>query len=147
VRARLRAALGQIRVGAASPPETRIRLACVRRYYLSLDVDVFGVDGRPIGFTELAFPDHGVLVEYEGDHHRRSPKQWQRDIEKHAACVAAGWEVVRPTAADLHRRQCPLPRRSPQRWLAASFAVHPSRRVVSPLQMRREGTDERLNRG
>jgi hypothetical protein len=25
-----------------------------------LDVDVFGVDG--IGFTELAFPDHGVLV-------------------------------------------------------------------------------------
>jgi hypothetical protein len=91
--ARLRAALGLIRVGAASPPETRIRLACVRRQLPEplLDVDVFGVDGRPIGFTELAFPDHGVLVEYEGDHHRRSPKQWQRDIEKHAACVAAGW--------------------------------------------------------
>ncbi|EXJ51980.1 hypothetical protein AS96_06510 [Microbacterium sp. MRS-1] len=107
--ARLRAALGLIRVGAASPPETRIRLACVRRQLPEplLDVDVFGVDGRPIGFTELAFPDHGVLVEYEGDHHRRSPKQWQRDIEKHAACVAAGWEVVRLTAADLHRDAAP----------------------------------------
>lgn len=107
--ARLRAALPLIRVGAASPPETRIRLACARSRLPEplLDVDVFGVDGSPIGFTELAFPDHGVLVEYEGDHHRRSPRQWQRDIDKHAACVTAGWEVVRLTAADLERDAAP----------------------------------------
>ncbi|WP_295818485.1 hypothetical protein [uncultured Microbacterium sp.] len=37
----------------------------------------------------------------------RSPRQWQRDIEKHAACVAAGWEVVRLTAADLRRDAAP----------------------------------------
>lgn len=107
--AKLRAALPLIRVGAASPPETRIRLACLRAGLPApeLDVDVFAVDGRAIGYTELAFPAHRVLVEYEGDHHRRDRTQWHRDIHKHAACAAAGWEVVRLTAADLHREAAP----------------------------------------
>lgn len=105
--AKLRAALPQIRVGAASPPETRLRLACARGGLPepSLDYDVFDSGGRPIGFTELAFVEHRVLVEYEGDHHRRDRRQWNRDIEKHAACVAAGWEVVRLTS-DHTRPDC-----------------------------------------
>lgn len=97
---RLRAALPQVRVGAASPGETRIRLAVIAAGLPepALDVDVYALDGTPIGYTELAHPEFRLLHEYEGDHHRVDRRQWTRDIDKHAACVAAGWHVTRLTA-------------------------------------------------
>ncbi len=97
---KLRTALAEIRTGAASPGETKIRLACARNGLPEpeLDVDVFHRDGRPIGFTELAFRKYAVLVEYEGDQHRLDRFQWNRDIDKYDACREAGWEVVRLTA-------------------------------------------------
>jgi hypothetical protein len=102
--AKLRAALPQLRIGSSSPAETRFRLALIRNGMPEpqLDIDVFDADGNAIGFTEFAYPDHRILVEYEGDHHRVSRAQWHRDIEKHAACAAAGWTVVRITS--LHMR-------------------------------------------
>ena len=97
---RLRDALPRIRVGAASPGETRIRLAVIAAGLPepALDVDVHAPDGTPIGYTELAHPEFRLLHEYEGDHHRVDRRQWTRDIDKHAACVAAGWHVTRLTA-------------------------------------------------
>jgi hypothetical protein len=102
---KLREALPLVRIGSSSPAETRFRLALIRSGLPEpqLDLDVFTIDGRPIGFTELAYVEHRILVEYEGDHHRTSREQWQRDIEKHAACVAAGWTVVRITSLDTRR--------------------------------------------
>ena len=100
---RLREALPLVRVGSASPGETRLRLALVRAGLPEpdLDVDVFAEDGTAIGFTELAYVRHRVLIEYEGDHHRTDRTQWDRDIDKHAACVDAGWDLVRITARHL----------------------------------------------
>ncbi len=68
----MRRALPLIRTGAASPGETKVRLACVRAGLPEpeLDLDVFDARGHPIGFTELGFRAYSVLVEYEGDHHR-----------------------------------------------------------------------------
>lgn len=63
---------------------------------------MFAKDSRPIGFTEFAYPDFHVLIEYEGDHHRTDRRQWQRDVAKHAACVDAGWQVERLTAANVY---------------------------------------------
>ncbi|WP_424449694.1 hypothetical protein [Microbacterium arborescens] len=40
-------------------------------------------------------------AEVEGDHHRTSRRQWARDIEKHTAYVALGFEVVRLTSAHI----------------------------------------------
>lgn len=107
--ARLREALPHVRIGSASPAETRVRLAAVRAGLPEpdLDVDVFAADGTPIGFTELAYPQYRLLVEYEGDHHRTDPAQWNRDIEKHAACAAAGWSVIRLTAAHAYPDPAP----------------------------------------
>lgn len=50
---KLRTALAEVRVGSASPGETRVRLACVRDGLPEpeLDVDVFAEDGRQIGYT------------------------------------------------------------------------------------------------
>lgn len=107
--ARLREALPHIRVGAASPGETRIRLAVIAAGLPepTLDHDVFARDGSAIGFTELAHPRYRLLHEYEGDHHRVDRTQWNRDIDKHAACVAAGWEVTRLTAAHVYPSTAP----------------------------------------
>lgn len=98
--AKLRAALAEVRVGSASVAETRLRLAGSRSGLPEpeLDYDVFARDGTPIGFTELAYPRYGLLVEYEGDHHRTDRKQWERDVEKHTKCADAGWQVLRLTA-------------------------------------------------
>lgn len=107
--AKLREALPQIRVGSASPPETRLRLACLRNGLPEpeLDYDVFAADGNMIGYTEMAYVLFRILIEYEGDHHRTDRDQWHRDIEKHAACVAAGWEVLRLTS--VHMRDGGMP--------------------------------------
>lgn len=104
--ARLREALPQIRVGSASPSETDLRLALIRAGLPepTLDFEVIGPRGESIGFTELAYPPHRVLVEYEGDHHRTDRAQWNRDIEKHALAAAAGWAVLRITSRHLHPR-------------------------------------------
>ena len=100
---KLRAALPHIRVGSASPGETRVRLSLVSAGLPEpeLDFDVIASDGTPIGYTELAYPEHRVLIEYEGDHHRVDAAQWERDIQKHAACAAEGWTVVRITSAQM----------------------------------------------
>ncbi len=102
--AKLRQALPHIRVGSASPPETVLRLSLIRAGLPepSLDVVVTGPLGQTIGFTELAYPAHRVLIEYEGDHHRTDRAQWNRDIHKHAQATAAGWTVLRITSQHLH---------------------------------------------
>ncbi|MFE5410441.1 hypothetical protein [Microbacterium sp. NPDC056569] len=101
--ARLREALSYVRVGSSSARETEMRLALTRAGLPEpeLDVDVIASDGTPIGYTELAYSKYRVLIEYEGDHHRSDPAQWERDIVKHAACAAEGWEVVRITSAQM----------------------------------------------
>jgi hypothetical protein len=102
--AKLREALPQIRVGAASQPETDLRLALIRAGLPepTLDYDVIGPWGELIGCTEIAYPMYRVLVEYEGDHHRTDRAQWNRDIEKHARAAAAGWSVLRLTSRHLY---------------------------------------------
>ncbi len=51
-----------------------------------------------LGITDLVYPAQRTIVEIEGDHHRVSRAQWERDIAKYAAYAAHGWEVVRLTA-------------------------------------------------
>lgn len=107
--AHLRQALLHIRVGSSSPLETEYRLdaAAAGLPDAELDVEIHGADGRRIGITEFVYRPFRVLVEIEGDHHRTSRAQWNRDIEKYAAYVAAGWEVVRLTSAHVRGGRAP----------------------------------------
>ena len=50
------------------------------------------------GITEVVYRESRTVVEIEGDHHRTDQKQWNRDIDKYAAYIAEGWEVVRLTS-------------------------------------------------
>lgn len=97
---RLRASVELIRVGSASPLETEYRLdaAAAGLPEPELDVDIHDLHGRRIGITEVVYRDWRVLVEIEGDHHRTSRAQWDRDIDKYADYAAEGWMVVRLTS-------------------------------------------------
>lgn len=98
--ARLRDALSMVRVGSSSPLETELRLdaAIAGLPEPALDVEIRDAAGTLLGITELVYPEQRVAVEVEGDHHRRSRAQWERDIDKYAAYAAEGWEVVRLTS-------------------------------------------------
>lgn len=107
--ARLRSAIGMVDTRAASPPETRFRLdaAASGLPRPELDYEVRAADGRLCGISEFAFLPERVAVELEGDHHRTSTQQWNRDIRKYRDYAAAGWEVVRLTGLDLRSRRGP----------------------------------------
>ena len=52
----------------------------------------------------MAWPEHRVAVEYQGDQHRTDLDQWRRDQERWALLAAAGWLVIPATWEDVHRR-------------------------------------------
>lgn len=101
--ARLRAALEDISVGSMSPLETEYRLdaAADALPVPELDVEIRDGSGRLLGISEVVYRPWRVIVEVEGDHHRTSRRQWQRDLDKYAAYAAHGWEVVRVTSTHL----------------------------------------------
>ena len=101
---RLRRAIERIRTQSESPLETTFRLDAedAGLPVPVLDVEIRDRRGRLLGATEIAYPEQRVLVEIEGDHHRTSRAQWNRDIEKYAAYVAEGYEVIRLTSVHVH---------------------------------------------
>jgi hypothetical protein len=84
-----------------SPPESWVRVACVRGG-LPKPVPQFEVRaaGRWLGEVDLAWPEHRLIVEYEGPHHF-DELQIVRDDRRYERFVAAGWRVIRLGAIDI----------------------------------------------
>jgi hypothetical protein len=84
-----------------SPPESWVRVACVRAG-LPAPVPQFVVleRGQFLGRVDLAWPEARLIVEYEGAYHF-DDLQIRRDDRRYEALVAAGWRVIRLSAADL----------------------------------------------
>jgi hypothetical protein len=101
---RLRAALARARTGASSRPETWLRLVLADGGLPepALDYDVLGPHGEFLGCSELAYPDRRVAVEYESDGHL-TRRQLERDVDKYAAYLQAGWHPVRLTRSHVFR--------------------------------------------
>lgn len=104
-RAKLLTALARARVGSMSVLESEYRLAAEEAGLPEpeLDVEIRNERGRLIGIGDVVYRDARVVVEVEGDHHRTSRTQWDRDLEKYAAYGAAGWRVVRVTSRHIRR--------------------------------------------
>ncbi|MFT3798137.1 hypothetical protein [Microbacterium sp.] len=100
-------ALRYIRVGSMSVMETDFRVDAQDAGLPEpqLDVEIRDAGGRLLGIADAAYPEFRVLVEVEGQQHRTSDDQWERDLTKHAAYAAAGWEVVRVTGRRVRRGQ------------------------------------------
>lgn len=85
-----------------SPPESWVRVACVRAG-LPAPVPQYVVlaDGVFLGRVDLAWPEMRLIVEYEGSYHF-DDLQIARDEQRYRRLVAAGWRVIRLSAAALH---------------------------------------------
>ncbi|WP_152364822.1 hypothetical protein [Microlunatus speluncae] len=95
-----RRAAGLARRNVASPKETELRLLLVLAGLPEPRCNVaVGDAGRRIAEVDLYYEAYRVVVEYEGDHHRTDGWQWSVDIERYEALIAAGYVVVRVTAA------------------------------------------------
>jgi len=84
-----------------SPPESWVRVACVLGG-LPAPVPQYDVleNGTWLGRVDLAWPEARLVVEYEGEHHFEG-LQIARDDDRYRRLEAAGWRVIRLSAADL----------------------------------------------
>ena len=92
-----RSALGDVRSGVASRRETHLRLAILHAGLPepTPDLRVFDVLGRPIGWFDLGYEQWRVLVEYDGEQHRTSAQQYERDQRRFELATEAGWLTIR----------------------------------------------------
>jgi hypothetical protein len=97
-----RAAVELIRVGADSPPETRLRLALIRAGLPepALNEVVWGAAGTPVLWPDAAYPEWRIALQYEGAHHN-GQDQYLRDIRRADTAALSGWLEVRVSRLDL----------------------------------------------
>lgn len=96
-----RAALPLIRIGADSPPETRLRLALVEAGLPEPELQAKPTDDDRSGFTaDLAYRPWKIALQYDGEHHRTAHQQ-TLDARRDQYFVERGWLIVRVTSHDL----------------------------------------------
>ena len=98
--AKVRRAIPLVDPRAESAPELRVRVACVLAGLSPVPQFEVRVDGVLLGRVDLAFPEARLAIEYEGAYHFEGT-QIVRDDERIARLIAAGWRVIRLSAADL----------------------------------------------
>ncbi|TFB56670.1 hypothetical protein [Cryobacterium tagatosivorans] len=99
----LREAIGRVRTGVDSRPETWLRLILVDDGLPEPVVNeaVFDGDGRRLGKPDLAYPWARLLFEYEGDGHRVSKERFRGDITRRETFEADRWRVIRVVPDDV----------------------------------------------
>jgi hypothetical protein len=90
----LRKSLGLARVGADSPPETRLRLLFGRSGLPAFEPSYVLLDqqGTPL-WIDLACPEFRLAVEYDGGHHL-TPAQQHADALRNERTLDAGWRQL-----------------------------------------------------
>ncbi len=109
-------ALRDVREGAESSEETRLRLVLTRAGLPDpeLNWELRDIAGRLIARLDLAYPAVRVGVEYDGRVHAEDARQFEVDADRWSAIARAGWTHVRvlrhhmrgrpPRAVDMVRR-------------------------------------------
>ena len=98
-------ALTLIRVGSASPMETRLRLLIIRSGLPEpqLNVDILDARGSFVACGDLYYPERRLLIEQVGDQHRTDTKTYERDQTRIADLHASGVRVIRVRQAGYFR--------------------------------------------
>jgi len=98
---RLEELLPLIDGGAASPPESRIRLWLYDSGFPTPETQIPVLVGyRPVAWLDIGWQEYGVAVEYDGDHHRKNRRQYVKDIARLRMLENLGWIVIRVIAED-----------------------------------------------
>lgn len=123
----LRRALQDARPNTDSPGETRTRLLLARAGFPEpvINLPVWDPDAARTRYLDLAYPELMIAVEYDGDYHRVSRRQWRLDQARRDSLRSLGWDLRVLTGLDIKR-----PRRALDA-LHRSF-VHAGSRAPSP---------------
>lgn len=97
-----RLALPEIRVGADSPQETRMRLILARTKLGEpvLNHVIRNGWGQPAVWPDAAYPEYRLALQYDGGHHS-DPVQATRDRKRKEATERLGWTELRIFKDDL----------------------------------------------
>lgn len=104
----LESVLGLVDSGAESPQESRLRLILVRGGLPRPETQIVFRDLRIR--VDMGWREWKVAVEYDGIQHWADPRQRAWDIERIELLEAAGWVVVRVSAAMLRRPEVVIER-------------------------------------
>ncbi|RJN31996.1 endonuclease domain-containing protein [Nesterenkonia natronophila] len=98
---RAREALRLVRVGADSPPETRLRLALISAGLPEPQLQIPLKPNDPFApVGDAGYRSQRLVIQYEGEHHF-TPEQQARDQRRNAQFEAAGWTVMLANRVDL----------------------------------------------
>ena len=97
---RVRRAVSLTDPRAGSAPESRVRVALIMAGLTPVPQFEVRSGGSFVARVDLGFPEAELAVEYEGEHHFDGT-QIVRDDVRIARLEAAGWRVIRLSAADL----------------------------------------------
>ena len=88
--------------GAESPRETWLRLLLIRAGFPRprTQIPVYDEYGVLIAVIDMGWEDIKVGADYEGEHHRASRRQMNKDIRRAEGVVNQGWIDVRVTVED-----------------------------------------------
>jgi hypothetical protein len=97
------AALRGIRERVDSPKETQLRLLLLRAGCPELVVNdpILDEQGRVVVQPDLRIRGFRITLDYEGDHHRSSRRQWMRDIRRFRQLAGNDLVALRVVADDL----------------------------------------------
>lgn len=100
---RARQALALVDPGAESPRETWLRLVLIRAGFPppQTQIAVRNEYGLVIAQVDMGWEHLRLGLEYEGDHHRTSRRQFNRDIHRYEELREMGWLIIRITAEDV----------------------------------------------
>jgi hypothetical protein len=93
----LRTALDVMDAGAESPRETWLRLLLIGAGHPRprTQIPVSSPDGRRRYYLDMGWEDVKIAVEYDGDHHRFDPVQFEYDLARSADVEERGWRLIR----------------------------------------------------
>jgi YD repeat-containing protein len=99
---RARTTLGLVDPGAESPRETWLRLLLIRAGFPppQTQIPVYDGYGQLVAVLDMGWEQLKLAVEYDGDHHRTSRRQFNKDIARAEALTDLRWTDVRVTADD-----------------------------------------------
>lgn len=97
-----RLAIEEIRVGADSPQETKMRLALARTSLGEplLNHVIRNCRGEPSVWPDAAYPERRIALQYDGGHHS-DPRQVKLDATRRQTTERLGWTEIRVFKEDL----------------------------------------------
>jgi hypothetical protein len=128
-----REAISLAQEGPESPQETYLRLVWVLDAELPrplANVNVYGVDGRFLGRADLLAPEAGLVIEYDGAHHRR-PEVARGDASRIARFRDHGLDVVTVVEGEIPHREN-LASQLHSRWRQGMAARRPCNWTLTP---------------